>query len=70
MRYKLYKMDEGDLADCMTPRVVSTCRKPARSYFAGINGPYYRCGKCTRIFLRERPDFDLVEEPTQPEVTE
>lgn len=47
----------------MTPTSKSSCKKKAVSYFQGSEGPYYRCGKCTRIFLNERPDFVLVPNP-------
>lgn len=61
MKYKLYRVSEGQALACMIPRVMSTCKKPAASFYDGAKGPFYRCGKCTRKFLMRRPDFELVE---------
>lgn len=62
-RYAIWEVTFGSNEECMTPRVTSTCKKKAVSYFQGSEGPYYRCGKCTRSFLSERPDFVLVPNP-------
>lgn len=61
--YALWEVTFGSNEECMTPTVKSTCKRKAVSYYMGNQGPWYRCGKCTRIFLRERPDFTLVANP-------
>lgn len=49
---------------CQIPTAHSTCKRPAHSYYPGINGPWYYCAKHTRVHLLQRPDFSLTGPPS------
>ena len=46
--------------NCMVPTPTATCDRPSQSVFWGNQGPYFRCGKHTRIMQQQNPKVSLI----------